>query len=117
MCIVAGYRDGIATHSADNRRRLAQVAEHRNAIDDRPRQLRGWQADADNLHASVRLAPNPLAELLRRSEAADYKHMPQAASAALKLMKHLSGEETNNQAQQHCKRRAGRNELQDGVEL
>jgi hypothetical protein len=49
--------------------------------------------------------------------AADYKHMPQAASAALKLMKHLSGEETNDQAQQHCKRRAGRNELQDGVEL
>ena len=81
--IVAGHRDRVATHSADDLSHLAQVAEHGNPVDDWHRQFGGGQADTDHFHASVRLSLNPLAELLRSTEAADHNNVSEAASAAL----------------------------------
>ena len=72
-----------------------KAAEHRNPVHDGPGQLRGRQADADHFHARVRLALNPLAELLRRTEAADHDDVAETASAALQKMEALPGKEAN----------------------
>ena len=85
-------------------------------VDDGPGQFGGGQAEADHFHARVRLSLNPLAELLRRTEAADHDNVAEAASVALKTCRHLPGDEANKQAEQYRERRAGCDQLQQRVQ-
>ena len=107
-CIIAGHDDRVAAERAHHIGHLVKVAENRNLVGDRSRQLLGRQAESNDFHSRVRLSLNPHDELLSCSSASSHYHAPDVPALLLQPVQKLSSQDASHHAQHDRNRRSYR---------